>query len=479
MKYSAITAYIGILIAGAGVLLLLPLCSLFFHPEPAGIPLSFALISIAAVFCGLVSWKIFRPEKPAALTNTDAAVIVAVSWIIAVFIGALPFYTTGTLSFIDSIFESMSGWTTTGLTMVNPDSTPAMLLLWRALMQFAGGAGFAVIMLSAIVGALGPGVYEAEARTDHLFPHVIYTARMIVKIYILYFIGGVLFYSLAGMELFDALCHALSGLSTGGFSTHSGSIGHYNSVRIEIVTIFLMLAGTVNFATHHRLLSSRGRKGWRDAELRLMAILILAGTLMIFANFPQGHSADVSMRLRQSVFQTVSGLTGTGYTTVSLRNLGELPLFILVLLMLVEGGTGSTSGGIKQYRVAIIMKSIWWWVRKQFYPSSALIRRNIWRRGELLEIEDKHIQAVAAFIGIYLITYTAGVLIFLAHGFSLVESVFEYASALGTVGLSVGITGPQMPLACKLAQILGMWLGRLEFIAIFHAFMRIGRDIRK
>ncbi len=459
-----------------GFLLLIPLLSLFFSPESPELLRAFLLPSGGSILAGIILWRGFRPKETVFLTTPDAAIIVTLIWVVAVLLGAIPFILSNTLSVVDGIFEAMSGWTTTGLTMVNPDNIPKVLLMWRSLMQFVGGAGLAVVMLSAIIGSLGPGVYEAEARTDHLLPHVMHTARMIIKIYLAYFVLGVGLYVLAGLGLFDALCHTMSGLSTGGFSTHSESIAYWNRPSVEIVTMFLMILGTINFATHHAVFSSRGKKGFKDAEIVLMLWLIICATFLIFM-----HTAgvDSGRSLRESIFQAVSAASGTGYATVSLRGWGELPLFILVILMLIEGGTGSTAGGIKLYRICIIMKSIWWWIKKQFYPSSAVIQRTIWRRGEKLEIQDRHIQAVAGFVGIYLLTYSIGVLIFLSDGFTLKESTFEFASAIGTVGLSLGITGPEMPLASKIAQILGMWLGRLEFIAIFHAFIRLGRSIFK
>lgn len=469
---------------GLGILLLIPCIILFISHESRQLISSFLLPSSGSIFLGIILWRVFRPKETVMLTTPDAAVIVTLIWIVAVFVGALPFILSNTLNVVNGIFEAMSGWTTTGLTMVNPDNIPRVFLLWRALMQFVGGAGLAVVMLSAIIGSLGPGVYEAEARTDHLVPHVMHTARMIIKIYLIYFSLGVGLYMLSGLELFDALCHAMSGLATGGFSTHSESIAYWNKPSVEIVTIFLMILGTTNFATHHAIISNRGKKGFRDAELTLMFWLIFSAVILITLSMlhtsqfkPACMYADIGEKSREGIFQVISAVSGTGYSTVSLKNWGELPLFILIILMLIEGGTGSTAGGIKLYRIGIIMKSVWWWIKKQFYPPSAVIQRTIWRRGEKLEIHDKHIQAVAGFIGLYLLTYSIGVLIFLADGFSLKESLFEFASAIGTVGLSLGITGPEMPTASKIAQIFGMWLGRLEFIAIFHAFIRLGRDL--
>lgn len=482
IKYLAIISHTGFLMMGLGLLLLLPLATLFFFREqPSSIIPAFLYPSCVSIFLGSILWRAFRPRETVMLSTPDAAFIVTLIWIVAVVFGSLPFSLSHTLLPLDAIFEAMSGWTTTGLTMVTiPEEIPQALLLWRSLMQFVGGAGLAVIMLSAIIGSLGPGVYEAEARTDHLLPHVMHTARMIIKIYLAYYLLGFAMYLLCGLNVFDALCHTMSGLATGGFSTRSASIGYWNNPWVEIVTMFLMILGTTNFATHHAIISSRGRKGFRDAELVLLLWLALSATILIAFSLPQTANLEIVTKFRQSVFQVLSALSGTGYTTVTFKNWGafEFPLFILIILMLIEGGTGSTAGGIKLYRIFIIMKSVWWWIKKQFYPSSAVIQRTIWRRGEKLEIQDKHIQAVAAFIGIYLLTYIVGVLILLADGFLLKEAMFEFASAIGTIGLSLGKTGSEMPLASKIAQIFGMWLGRLEFIAIFHAFIRLGRSLR-
>ncbi len=478
-RYFIVISYVGLLILGLGGVLLIPLVSLFFFPGEVSYLKSFLVPSLAAIGGGFSLWRGFRLKGEALpLAAPDAALIVTFIWIAAVILGAIPFILAQVLSPLNAVFESMSGWTTTGLTMVNPDKVPHIFLFWRSLMQFVGGAGLVVIMLSAIVGSLGPGVYEAEARSDHLVPHVMHTARMIIKIYLGYYLIGVVLYRLAGMDLFDSLSQAMSALSTGGFSTHSANIAYWHSLPVEVVTIVLMLLGTTNFATHHVLLASRGRKGFRDTELKLMGWLIIVITPLIAFSLFRSGLGNLGDSFRKGLFQVVSALTGTGYSTTNLNNWSDFPIFLLIILMIVEGGTGSTAGGIKLYRAAIIIKSIWWWIKKQFYPSSAVIQRAIWRRGERLEVQDKHIQAVAGFIGLYLLTYLVGVLIFLGSGFSLRQSMFEFASAMGTVGLSLGITAPNMPLGTKVAEIFGMWLGRLEFIAIFHAFIRIGQDLK-
>ncbi len=287
-KYSQIISYTGFLTIGLGIILLIPLLSLLFIPGDIALAHSFLWPSGIAILAGVLIWRGFRPEETVQLATPDAALIVTVIWVTAILIGALPFVLSGTLSPIDAIFEATSGWTTTGLTMVIPENLPPILLIWRALMQFVGGAGLAVIMLSAIIGSLGPGIYEAEARTDHILPNVMHTARMIIKIYLAYFLIGIVLYLACGMNAFDAICHAMCGLATGGFSTHTGSIAYWGNFRIELVSIFLMLIGTTNFATHHTILSNRGRKGLLDAEIILGVSLIAITSLIIILNLYDG-----------------------------------------------------------------------------------------------------------------------------------------------------------------------------------------------
>ncbi len=477
-RYRQLFSYIGFLTLGMGALLLVPaIVSLLIHGE-ACFAYCFAVPGVVTLIVGALVWQILKPAKRTPVTPPDAAFVITVTWVLGVVAGAAPFVLGRQLSPLNAVFEAMSGWTTTGLSMVNPDIVPRAFLLWRALMQFIGGAGFAVIMLAAVIGQLGPRMYEAEARSDYLLPHVRSTARMIMKIYAVYWAVGVVLFVICRMPFFDAVCHAMSGLATGGFSTRSGSIGSYGSIPIEAVAVLLMLIGTTNFATHHALLRSRGRRGWRDAELKLMAFLIIVAGGAIGYGLLRAGDASAAGSFRQAGFQVVSAVSGTGYSTVSLEGWSEFSLLMLIVLMIVEGGTCSTAGGIKLYRVVILGKSISWWIKKQFYPSSAVIHRSVMRRGERLEILDSHVHAVAAFVGIYIATYLAGVFVLLIDGFTLREAMFEFASALGTIGLSLGVTSPDMPLASKVAEILGMWLGRLEFLAIFHAVFKVIRDIR-
>jgi len=181
--------------------------------------------------------------------------------------------------------------------------------------------------------------------------------------------------------------------------------------------------------------------------------------------------------IRHAIFHAISALTGTGFSTLPVGNMIGQTLFLLIILMLIGGGMGSTAGGMRLYRVSIMIKSIVRWGRKQFYSSSTIVSRLIWKRGKQVEVLDAEIQAVTSFIGLYIIIYLIGVFILLSYDFTLSESLFEFASALSVVGLSIGITVPEMPIGGKIALMAGMFLGRLGFIVIIRVFARARKDL--
>lgn len=484
-KYKTILYYLGNLTIGIGLIIFTPLSSLLFDFSDLNKIHYFIIPGFLAVLSGYIMRKMFKEHDGANITLREGAIIVTLTWIIAIFFGSLPFWLgRGVLSHnftvLDSIFETVSGWTTTGLTMAVEEETPSIYLWWRSIMQGVGGAGLIVIMLSSIIGPEGSSLYEAEGRDKRLVPNVVKTTRVMLKIYGGYLIVGTLLYWLAGMELFHAANHSITALSTGGFSTKNGSIGHWDSVSIEIVTYILMILGTTNFATHYMLVKGKVKGFINDIEFKFMSFLFIffipLSAYILFNNLYE----SLGKSFRVGIFEVISALSTTGFSTVSYYEwlaAGEqwsvLVVFLLVLLMLVGGGTSSTAGGIKQYRIAILLKNIYWGIQKKIYPENAILRRSVIRRDKTQIIDDEQIQQIVSFTVLYLITFLVGTLVFLLNGYSLVRSMFEFGTALGTVGLDVGITGPDMPTSTKVAQILGMWLGRLEFMAIIIAFSQM------
>lgn len=477
-KYRAIFSFFGHICIFVGALLLTPLLTLFFYPDETVNISSFIAPSVFSMGLGIALWLFFREKEPSSLTLQDGAVVVVLSWGYVCLISSIPFLMESRLVPVQALFESVSGWTTTGLSVIDVSETSRPVLLWRSILQLCGGGGLAIIMLSAIIGPYGVGLYQAEGHTEQLLPNISSSAKMVMIIYTLYTLLGIIAYSLAGMPIFDAINHSFCALSTGGFSTMPDSIGHWQNLSIEIITIVLMLLGATSFATHYLLLRLKIRDVMRTGESRLSIVVLAVAIPVVFYFATKLSYVSFSESLRVTVFQVVSALSTTGYATVDLQHWPGLGIFILVLLMIIGGGACSTAGGIKQYRIYVLIKSLFWSIRDHFLPKSAVVKNYIWRGENKFYIDDRHISQVANFAFLYLVTFVVGVVIFLAAGYPLKESLFEFASALGTVGLSTGITNADTPHLILWTEMFGMFLGRLEFFVIFFGMAKMLHDTR-
>lgn len=477
-RYAAILSSVGMVLLISSGLLVTPLFLLIAFPEEAVHAPAF--IAPAGVLClaGFFLRKLFYPASRITLSVGEGGVIVLISWVVAIVFSALPFMSVLGLSFSQAAFESVSGWTTTGLTVVDIPHAGPMILLWRSILSLAGGAGLAIIMMSAIVGPTGTGISSAEGRGDQLVPHVRQSARLVMIIYTGYAAVGSMAYWMAGMSLFDAVNHSFAAVSTGGFSTHAESLGYWDSPAIEGVSIPLMLLGNLSFVTAWSLLRGRFRLVMRNNEVRVMTVLIpLSAVLVLFFTSLSIYSR-LTKALRVSLFETISALTTTGFQTVGYGNWNDFGLLVLILLMLIGGGTCSTAGGIKQFRLYILWKLMGWEIMRPFLPRTAVVERPIWEGNGKVFVDDARIRQVCMFVFLYAILYLVGVMVLCVCGFNLKESLFEFASAIGNAGLSVGVTSARMPLAAMWALTLAMFLGRLEFMVIIISLLKIGKDVR-
>ncbi|MBM7623387.1 TrkH family potassium uptake protein [Sporohalobacter salinus] len=477
-RYRLLVRYIGILTIGIGFILLLPFLALPFYPQDIIYSTSFLIPSFTYIILGSMAWKLIKYEKDFTLSLKEGGIIVLVSWILAIIASALPFIIAGKLNFTQAIFEATSGWTTTGLSVVNEAETSHIFLLWRSIMQFFGGAGLVVVMLSSILHPYGFGLYNAEGRSDQLLPHVKQSAKAIMFIYSGYTIGGIILYILAGMEVFDAINHSIAALSTGGFSTRTASIGYWNSLPIEIVTWILMLLGTTNFATHFALLKGKFKIFFKNGEVRLLGVLIAVFTPIISYFTLAELYSNLPRLLRRGMFETITAISTTGFSLDTFKDWNSFGMLSMILLMLIGGGTGSTAGGIKLYRIYLMFKSLIWQFEGYFLPQNAVRENYIWRGETKLYIKPEYIRETANYIYLYMGTYLIGVFIYLAYGYNLTNSMFEFASALGTVGLSIGITAADAPVGILWIETIGMFLGRLEFLVIFFAVAKIIKDFK-
>ncbi|MGQ9908720.1 MAG: TrkH family potassium uptake protein [Candidatus Flexifilum sp.] len=478
-RYHTLVGYTGQLLIVIGGLHLVPLLLIPFFPDEAALAGGFLLAALPLIALGTYLHARFAPSAALSLTLQEGSVIVVGIWVVAILVSTIPFIVSYQMTFVHALFESTSGWTTTGLTVIDVTAAPKLILFFRSFIQLAGGAGIAIIALGAGAGggALW-GLVMAEGRTDQLAPHVRQSAGIVLRIYIGYIIFGVLALRLAGMGWFDATNHAFAALSTGGFSTRVESIGYWDSPAVEAVTCILMLLGAMNFLTAFMLLQRRVRTAARDGELRLGTLLIAVCALLLFV-IVTAPLYEPFKAARAAVFEAISALSGTGFTSVpNYFNWSEFGWLILIFLMSVGGSTGSTSGAIKLYRIYILYKAIVWEIRRAFMPRHMVNEPAIWHGDRRALLDDRQVRQVALFFGMYLTIFLIGSGVFAAFGYPLKESMFEFASTLGNVGLTGGITSPNLPDSLLLIQSFGMLLGRLEIFALIIGTVKFVSDAR-
>jgi len=282
---------------------------------------------------------------------------------------------------------------------------------------------------------------------------------------------------LAGMGWFDAVNHSFAALSTGGFSTRTDSIGYWDSPAVEAVTIVMMILGTINFLTSYFLLRGKLKSVFRNGEIRLMGLVIPLCVLIVFFGVSVNLYETLGKAVRVSIFEIVSALSTTGFSTVGYSDWNSLGWTIMIILMLIGGGTGATAGGIKQFRIYALYRSLLWEVKRMMQPKSTVTEPSYWQGDRRSFFSDSQIRTTALFLFLYFLVFSAGVIITAAYGNSIADSLFEYASTLSTVGLSIGVTSADAPVGLIWAQILGMFLGRLEFFTVFIGIIRLFKDL--
>ncbi|MGM0596684.1 MAG: TrkH family potassium uptake protein [Myxococcota bacterium] len=475
-RYFAILSSIGVIFLITSAIMLAPLLVLFSNPSEAKNLFSFLIPAAIQASLGLFLWKYFKSSLNTPLSVKEGGIIVLIGWTMVILFSSIPFILITNLSFSQAVFEAVSGWTTTGLSVVDVTKASKMILFWRSSIQLAGGAGLAIIMMSAIIGPAGVGVSSAEGRSDQLVPHVKQSARLVLIIYIAYAVAGTIAYWLAGMSFFDAINHSFAAISTGGFSTRPDSIGHWNSVALEAVTFPLMLLGNLSFVTGWFLWRGKFKTVFKNGEVRLQAIFIPLSVAIAFIFTTHTLYTNLGKAFRVALFETFSALTTTGFSTVGYSNWNSIGIFLLIVLMLIGGGTCSTAGGIKQIRVFMLFKFIYWELKRQVLPEKAVMERPVWEGNRKIFINDSKVRQVTVFVFLYLFIYILGVMSLCAHGYNLRDSLFEFASALGTVGLSVGVTSADMPKGAMWTETFAMFLGRLEFIVVIISLIKIGKD---
>jgi trk system potassium uptake protein TrkH len=394
---------------------------------------------------------------------------------------------------LNGFFESMSGFTGTGLTMTDDEGAlPATVQWWRTFIEYVGGVGV-IVLTTAILARPGSGsltLYESEARSEKIHPSVVSTVRTIWWIFLLFTFVAIGLLWLAGMPAWDAINHGMTGLATGGFSVTDGSIGAYGSPLVEMTMVPVMVLGSIAFPVHYLVLRGDLRALYTDMQTRWLVGYFLAGTVLLVAFLwtngtyeatrvvvteefvLNGAAATAFQTVRYGLFQFVSAATCTGFGTTGVRDWAAESQLLMSGAMVVGGAAGSTVGGIKMIRAITLVKGAAFRVQDVFLPDSA-VRRLKMNGRTLSEEEVSREFEEAAIVSFLWVTFLlVGMVVLLLtvpagpEGFTLENVVFEVASAQGNVGLSSGITGPGMPTPAKVVFLFNMWIGRLEILPV-------------
>ncbi len=475
MRWLIVTRIIGILTVSFGLMQLLPAAASLWYRDHTTVPIlvSAAVTSIA----GAVLYRLSGAGAADYLSQREGMAVVSVGWICLALFGALPFYLTGVLpGFTDAFFESVSGITTTGASvMTRIEGTPPAILLWRSFIQWLGGMGIIVLSI-AILPFLGVGgyqLYKAEIPgpvPDKLRPRIRDTARILWKVYLLFTLAEILLLLAGGLSFFDALNHALTTMPTGGFSTRDLSVAYYNSFYVEMVIACFMLLAGINFSLHYRMLTGKPLSYLKDPECRFFLGLVLFATAVIAATNFETHYESIGSALRHAFFQVSSIITTTGYTTADFDKWPSLSRLFLLLCMFTGACAGSTGGGIKILRIMCCLKHSYRELFGLVHPHAVTFPK----------IGGKPVPAnvmagILGFVFLYLALFAVGSLVLASMGVDFISAVSAVAASIGNIGPGLGSVGP----AANFAHIndAGKWLlsllmlvGRLEvytFIILF------------
>ena len=479
--YRLVFFYLSLFLVMIGVIQLLPLAVLPFYPDEISYAGCFLIPGAITIASGVLLRFILRNTKILRLEKHYDSLLLVLIWLTAITVSTFPWILKGDYNFTQAFFEMTSGFSTTGLSVVDVDHTPKIFLMFRSITLFVGGVGFVLIITSAFADKYGLNLYNAEGHNDRLMPSLAKSARLILSFYSAYILFGTLAYIICGMPVFDAINTAIAALSTGGFSVIGESIYGYHSLPIEIITIILMVLGQTNFMLHLCFFSGQFRKFFNHCETKFFGILfVIFFSLMTYNLIDSGYTADLGESLRISLFQFVTCITTTGFISVGdMRLLPPGFITIMVLMMLVGGDQESTGGGIKQYRVIVALKGIYYSIRESILNPRVITSHHIYRVGEKYNLPNEEIRLTSSYILFYMIVFLFGSLIFTLHGYPLQDSMFEFSSAISTVGLSVGITNYNACPGILWTAIVGMFLGRMEILVVFKAIFRVEKDLRK
>lgn len=497
MKYRVLSKMLGILSVAMAVPLVMALGIAIWYRED-NIPFTWGGTIAVTLACGLLLLWLGK-GKMVDIYEREGLALVTLGWLLAAFYGSLPFLFAGAATPAAAYFESMSGFTTTGASVFgNVETLPRSLLFWRAMTHWLGGLGIVVILLAVLpwFGVAGKQLYRSETSgldKNGLRPRIRDTANTLLKIYLAITVAGTVLLVLAGMDLFEAFCHTAAALATGGFSTRNQSIMAFNSFFIEIIIIIIMLCGSISFSLYYDCMHGKWKSPFLNSEVKFYLLLLGLATGLITLNLagvqfpavsdantppPLWHAYPLGEALRKALFQVVSLMSTTGFSSDDFNNWPYFSRFLLLLLMIMGGCAGSTSGGLKIVRLLILFRVIILHIERIFRPKTIrIIRLN----GEPAPTEIYYI--VPVFFALQIIVLFIGTLLLSFFGLPLQTAFSSVIAAENGVGPGLDLVGPLENYGCipdigKIVLSLIMLTGRLEFFSVcvllFPSFWRKG-----
>ena len=473
-NYKTVFFALGVLQIILGLSMIIPIITQFIFNE---LDAGFIGSGIVCIIFGILFF-LSNLDHNKKLNLQQAFLLTSLSWITIAIFGSLPFvFSSLNLSFTDAFFESMSGITTTGSTIItNLDSTPKAILLWRALLQWLGGIGIIVMAITLMpimnVGGMQLFKISASHNAEKIFPKSKEISLKLITIYLSLTIICSIFYNIFGMNFFDSITHSMTTIATGGFSNYNESIGYFDSTLIEFTSIIFIFLGSLPFIAYIKFLNGDKKIFFTDSQIRLFfKITLISIIILIFYLILKNGNLDETNIISLS-FNVISILTGTGYVTEDFSNWGNFSIIFFLVLMFIGGCAGSTTCGIKIFRIQILYQFISNQLKKIVYPRGVFLIKY-----EKNNIDDKFMSSIISFIYLYIIIFFIITALLSISGLDFITSISGAATSISNVGPGIGENiGPngnfsQLSSSSKWILSLGMIMGRLEIFAILILFI--------
>ena len=473
-NYKTVFFTLGVLLIVLGFSMLVPIAIQLIYNEFNS---TFIVSSIITITFGALFF-LANIDHNKSLSTQQAFLLTALSWLGVAIFGSTPFiFSDLNLSLTDAFFESMSGITTTGATIINNLSeTPKAILGWRAILQWLGGIGIIVMAITLMpimnIGGMQLLKISSGDSSEKILPKSKQISLRLVLIYFSLTLLCAFFYKVCGMNFFDSLTHSMTTIATGGFSNYNQSIGFFESAKIEYVSIVFIILGSIPFISYIKFLSGNRKIIFKDEQIKLFFKLIFFSILILFIYLAIANKSFFEIQLRSIIFNVVSILTGTGYVTKEFDQWGNFPLIFFLLLMFIGGCAGSTTCGIKVFRVHMLYFFLKNQLLKIIYPRAII---NLRYNNDI--VQDKLIASIISFIYLYIIIFFIISALLTLTGLNFITAVSGAASSISNVGPGLGNEiGPNsnyanLPAVSKWILSTGMILGRLEIFAILVIFL--------